>query len=297
MSAKEKGLGRGLKSLLPAAEENSSLSNVDISRIVPNKTQPRKAFRRETLEELAESIKNQGIIQPLIVRPLPGSPGTYEIIAGERRWRAAQLAGIQKLPVIITNYHDKEAMTVALTENLQREDLNAMEEAEALHALRSALGCSQEDLAGKLGKSRPAVANALRLLLLPEAIQDSVRQEKISAGHARSLLRLEDQELQMRLHDAIAQKHLSVRETEAAAEYCREHGDLPASLKLAGHTPPQRKKTPQDIKNLQKSLRSLCGKKITIKGSKSSGHILIPYDSEEELTNLAEMISSKKTEK
>lgn len=293
MSAKKSGLGRGLDSLLHATEENGTLSNVDISRIFPNKNQPRKAFNSEALTELADSIKSQGIIQPLIVRPMEGAPGSYEIIAGERRWRAAQLAEMRELPVIITEYGDQEAMLVALTENLQREDLNPLEEAEALNAIKAALGCSQEELAGKLGKSRPAVANALRLLQLPESIQESVRQDKISAGHARTLLSVEDPALQMQLHDAIVEKHLSVRETEAAAEYCKTHGDLPASLRHADEAPRTRPKTTQEIKRLQKSLRALCGKKISISGDGTSGFMRIPYASEEELRQLADLLSGK----
>ena len=147
--------------------------------------------------------------------------------------------------------------------------------------------------AGKLGKSRPTVANALRLLQLPESIQESVRQDKISAGHARTLLSVEDPALQMQLHDAIVEKHLSVRETEAAAEYCKTHGDLPASLRHADEAPRTRPKTTQEIKRLQKSLRALCGKKISISGDGTSGFMRIPYASEEELRQLADLLSGK----
>ncbi len=290
MSAKERGLGRGLDSLLHASEENGTLSTVDTTNIFPGKKQPRKLFKESSLEELALSIKNQGVIQPLIVRPLRNAPGTYEIIAGERRWRAAQLAGITELPVIITDYSDEEAMAAALAENLQREDLNPMEEAEAMNALKEALHCGQEELAAKLGKSRPAVANALRLLQLPPAIQESTRQGSISAGHARALLGVDPEGLQMMLLDAIEEKHLSVRETESAVEYCKKHGDIPSSLKRPEQAQDRLQKTTRAIKNMQRSLRALCGKKISISGNGTSGHIRIPYDSAEELKKITDFI-------
>ncbi len=294
MSAKERGLGRGLDSLLHATEENGTLSSVEISRIQPGKNQPRKDFDGESLKELALSIKNQGVIQPLIVRPSASSRGTYEIIAGERRWRAAQLAEMAELPVIITDYSDEQAMAAALTENLQREDLNAMEEAEAMNALKEALHCGQEELAIKLGKSRPAVANALRLLQLPAPIRESVRRGSISAGHARALLGVEPAELQNLLHEAIEEKHLSVRDTETSAEYCKKHGELPPFLRRPDPSRDQQRKTPRAIKDMQKKLRALCGKKISISGNGNSGHIRIPYDSAEELHKITEFIGGKR---
>jgi ParB family chromosome partitioning protein len=232
MNIPERGLGRGLSSLLSAAPENTSeeTRKLALTQLIPGKHQPRKYFDNAALSELAVSIKNQGVIQPLLVRQLPGMPQRYEIVAGERRWRAAKLAGLTEVPVIVTEYTDKEAMTVALVENLQREDLNPLEEAEALQALREAHGLSQEALAEQLGKSRSAVANALRLLQLPPSIQEGLIRSDITAGHARALLAIADAELRAELYAAVIDQRLSVRETEAAADTCKRTGKLPEKL-------------------------------------------------------------------
>ena len=239
-------------------------------------------------------------MQPLLVRLLPGSiPQRYEIVAGERRWRAAKMAGITEVPVIIANYTDKEAMTVALVENLQREDLNPMEEAEALKALREAHDLSQEELAEQLGKSRSAVANSLRLLQLPKNMQDSVFAGVISAGHARALLSVTDDALKEKLHAAIAERGLSVRDAEATAECCRQKGRLPEYLTAddGSQNKPkekQRAAKPQAVKDMQHLLRSLSGKKASISGDGVRGHVSIPYASEEELEALIEILTEKK---
>ena len=299
MNIPERGLGRGLSSLLSAAPENTSeeTRKLALTQLIPGKHQPRKYFDNAALSELAVSIKNQGVIQPLLVRQLPGMPQRYEIVAGERRWRAAKLAGLTEVPVIVTEYTDKEAMTVALVENLQREDLNPLEEAEALQALREAHGLSQEALAEQLGKSRSAVANALRLLQLPPSIQEGLIRNDITAGHARALLAIADAELRAVLYAAVIDQRLSVRETEAAADTCKRTGKLPEKLIPQSGQPAApkapRAPKPQCIKDLQNLLRQNSCTKATISGTEEKGRIQIPYASSEELARIIELLGIK----
>ncbi len=299
MNIPERGLGRGLSSLLSAAPENTSeeTRKLALTQLIPGKHQPRKYFDNAALSELAVSIKNQGVIQPLLVRQLPGMPQRYEIVAGERRWRAAKLAGLTEVPVIVTEYTDKEAMTVALVENLQREDLNPLEEAEALQALREAHGLSQEALAEQLGNSRSAVANALRLLQLPPSIQEGLIRNDITAGHARALLAIADAELRAELYAAVIDQRLSVRETEAAADTCKRTGKLPEKLIPQSGQPASPKAPrvpkPQCIKDLQNLLRQNSGTKATISGTEEKGRIQIPYASPEELARIIELLGIK----
>ncbi len=299
MNIPERGLGRGLSSLLSSATESSSEEprKLALTQLVPGRNQPRKHFDGNALGELAVSIKNQGVIQPLLVRLLPGMPQRYEIVAGERRWRAARMAGLTEVPVIITEYTDKEAMTVALVENLQREDLNPMEEAEALQALREAYRLSQEELAEQLGKSRSAVANALRLLQLAPAMKEALARGDISAGHARALLAVSDEKLREELHAAILRHHLSVREAESAADTCKRTGKLPDKLAdTVENTPsarPARAPKPQVIKDLQNLLRKNSGTKATISGNEQQGRIQIPYASPEELARILSLLGLK----
>ena len=299
MNIPERGLGRGLSSLLSSATENSSEEprKLALTQLVPGRNQPRKHFDGNALGELAVSIKNQGVIQPLLVRLLPGMPQRYEIVAGERRWRAARMAGLTEVPVIITEYTDKEAMTVALVENLQREDLNPREEAEALQALREAYRLSQEELAEQLGKSRSAVANALRLLQLAPAMKEALARGDISAGHARALLAVSDEKLREELHAAILRHHLSVREAESAADTCKRTGKLTDKLAdTVENTPsarPARAPKPQVIKDLQNLLRKNSGTKATISGNEQQGRIQIPYASPEELARILSLLGLK----
>lgn len=299
MNIPERGLGRGLSSLLSSATESSSEEprKLALTQLVPGRNQPRKHFDGNALGELAVSIKNQGVIQPLLVRLLPGMPQRYEIVAGERRWRAARMAGLTEVPVIITEYTDKEAMTVALVENLQREDLKPMEEAEALQALRDAYRLSQEELAEQLGKSRSTVANALRLLQLAPAMKEALARGDISAGHARALLAVSDEKLREELHAAILRHHLSVREAESAADTCKRTGKLPDKLAdTVENTPsarPARAPKPQVIKDLQNLLRKNSGTKATISGNEQQGRIQIPYASPEELARILSLLGLK----
>jgi ParB family chromosome partitioning protein len=221
---KRKALGRGLRSLIPEAPPRAplprptpapgeTLRQIDIDQIRPNRSQPRQDFDRENLEELARSMKRQGVLQPIVVRPAP--EGTFELVAGERRWRAAQLAQLDKVPAIVREVDDERMLELALIENLQREDLNAIEAALAFQTLIDDLGLTQQEIAERVGKQRTTIANALRLLNLPTAIQEAVRSAKLSAGHARPLLGLSDKRAQMDLAQRIIRDELSVRQVEA----------------------------------------------------------------------------------
>lgn len=301
MCAVERGLGRGLESLFRNAGEAVSgkeHARLPIASLKPNAKQPRTHFNEESLSELAESIRAQGIIQPILVRPVRGSvPQHYEIVAGERRWRAAQKAGLSEVPVLIRDLSDEDVLAVALIENLQREDLNAVEEAQAIDALRQTLQLSQDELAKRLGKSRSAIANALRLLQLPEPMLRSLDQGSISAGHARALLAITDPDVQAALHEAMLTQDVSVRAAEAAATYWKRHQTLPEGLQ-ATQTPPQEalktvpkapKQTrtkPPFILALQSHLRSRIHPKVTLHGTNEMGRVTVPYESAEQLNAL-----------
>ena len=217
---KKNGLGMGLDALFldnSTEESSAGFVSVNINDIEPNREQPRKTFDEEALSELAASIGEHGIIQPLVVRPI--ADGGYQLIAGERRWRAARIAGLNEVPVVIREITDSELLELALVENLQREDLNPIEEAQGLSLLMETYEMTQEQAAKRVGKSRPAVANAVRLLLLPPSVVDMVREGKISAGHARALLALSDNEKIKDLADRIIKKGMSVRDTERLVKF------------------------------------------------------------------------------
>ena len=212
---KKNGLGKGLDALFldNAIDESAgSVSTLPINDIEPNRDQPRKTFDEEALSELAKSIADHGVIQPLLVRPM--TDGSYQLIAGERRWRASRMAGLSEVPVVIREMSDSEAMELALVENLQREDLNPIEEARGFQLLMETYALTQEQAASRVGKSRPAVANAMRLLLLPNDVLQMVETGVLSAGHARALLGLPQSEDMVALAKLIVEKGLSVRETE-----------------------------------------------------------------------------------
>ena len=213
--ATKKGLGKGIGALIPDEGipeiQKDAVLELKINDISPNSDQPRKQFNQDALQELAESIKENGVIQPIIV----AKRGTgYRIVAGERRWRASRLAGLKVIPAIVRDLTDQQTMEQALIENIQRQDLNPLEEAFAMDNLMKEHGLTQEALAKKLGKSRPAIANTLRLLNIEESLQDFIRNGDLSAGHARALLAITDKEEQKKAADVVMIKELSVRETE-----------------------------------------------------------------------------------
>ena len=286
-----KGLGRGLDALFggsapkqEAPAQAGAINLVPVSALRPNPNQPRRHFDDTALRELAESIKSQGIIQPLLVRP-HGGENTFQIVAGERRWRAAQLAGLKEVPVFVRELTDKEVMAAALIENLQREDLNPIEEAEALQALRDALELTQEELATRLGKSRPAIANALRLLQLSASARADIQAGLLSAGHARCLLGIDNVMASDALRQRIISHKLTVREAEEAAAYWRGHNALPWETHDTEQQPrakTPRKKSPQ-FKTLQVNLSQSLGCKTQVSGDENSGRIALAYASRQEL--------------
>lgn len=285
MAAKKGGLGRGLDALFAdnSVEENSSASAVKLSlnEIEPNKDQPRKTFDEKALSELADSIAQHGVIQPLLVRPMPD--GSYQLVAGERRWRAARRAGLSEVPVVIREMSDSEMMELALIENLQREDLNPIEEAEGLQQLIHTYGLTQETAAARVGRSRPAIANALRLLSLPTPILELTRDRKISAGHARALLSLNDEEKMVEIADQILKKEISVREVERLAKAAAKEKKQPENH-------PLRRDTFYD--EVELALTNSLGRRIKVNLNKKEnrGTIEIEFFDQNDLTDLSRLL-------
>lgn len=285
MAAKKGGLGRGLDALFAdnSVEESSSASAVKLSlnEIEPNKDQPRKTFDEEALAELADSIAQHGVIQPLLVRPMPD--GSYQLVAGERRWRAARRAGLSEVPVVIREMSDSEMMELALIENLQREDLNPIEEAEGLQQLIDTYGLTQETAAARVGRSRPAIANALRLLSLPAPILELTREGKISAGHARALLSLGDEEKMVEIADLILKKEISVREVERLAKAA-------AKEKAQKEKPIPRRDTFYD--EVELALTNSLGRRIKVNVNKKEnrGTIEIEFFDQKDLSDISRLL-------
>lgn len=285
MATKKGGLGRGLDALFNenAADSEGAVA-VKLTEIEPNRDQPRKDFDEEALGELAESIAKHGLIQPIVVRP--NTSGTYKIIAGERRWRACRMAGLEVVPVIIKEVDDKALMELALIENLQREDLNAVEEALGYRSLIDTYGLTQEQVAEQMGKSRVAVTNTLRLLNLKENELDALREGAISAGHARALLSCENDELRKEMLKA-AKEGVSVRQLEAMVKAVRTE-------KL---TPPNPKKTLHKdnfYNEVEFSLKNELGRKVYIKPTgEGKGTITLEFFSKEELSDFAKKLTDE----
>lgn len=278
MAKKLGGLGKGLNAIFIEndSEDNNGSVTLKISEIEPNRSQPRKEFDEKALSELAESISKHGLLQPLLVRPLP--LGGYQIVAGERRYRACRMAGITEVPVIIRELGDTETMEIALIENLQREDLTPIEEALGYQVLIDEHGFSQEEVAQSVGKSRPAIANSLRLLKLPQSILNLVSDGKISAGHARALLTLEDEKLMQELAEEIIKKDLSVRQVE---KICKQ------KPKPEKEEVPEKK--PSFYSMVELALNESLGRKIKVSKNKGKqgGILQIEFYSDEELTELS----------
>ncbi|ANU54154.1 ParB/RepB/Spo0J family partition protein [Acutalibacter muris] len=284
MSAKKRGLGRGLDAIFA---ENSSLEGegtvtVRIDDIEPNRDQPRKEFNSAALAELAESIAQHGVLQPLLLRPMVS--GGYRIVAGERRWRASRMAGLQEVPAVVREMTDGEEMLFALIENLQREDLNPLEEAKGYQQLIDVQGMTQEEAAAAVGKSRPAVANALRLLNLPEDIQAMVEKGEISAGHARTLLSFKSEE-EMRLAAERAKAGVSVRILEKMAKGVDQGGRLVVKVSPQEEVP--RSMGPsQFYAETQLAVSDFLGRRVKVAGTKKKGTLQIEFYGEEDLQNL-----------
>ena len=271
----KKGLGRGLSSLLGDSSKKIETNKVSINDLIRNKFQPRKNFNKESLDELTNSIKEQGVIQPIVVRPSKSSEGKYEIIAGERRWLASQNAGLHDVPVVVLDVDDVKSLEFAIVENVQRQDLNPIEEARGYQSLIDEFNYNQDKLSKFIGKSRSYIANSLRLLSLPNEILLMVEEGKLSAGHARSLIGLHNS---INIAKQIIQKKLSVRQAEILARQFRDK-----KLKLIVKTDP-------NILDLQKSLEEKTGLNVSVTNKKNnSGTIAFKYrdlDQLERITNI-----------
>lgn len=274
--AQKSVLGRGMGALLPVAEDNKKLIMCGIEELRPNKHQPRKVFESDKLRDLVASIKEKGVIQPLLARRINGG---YELVAGERRWRAAQIAGLKEVPVILRDVRDTEMLELALIENIQRADLNPIEEAEGYQKLIDEFDYTQEELSIRVGKERSTIGNHLRLLKLPEPVKKDIGEGIISTGHAKAILGLESTQKQMEAHAAVVKKGLSVRETESL-------------VRRMGKEKPEKKarKTSSDIEKLQETLMRSLGTKVRISGSNKKGSIVLEYYSSDELERLIDIL-------
>lgn len=291
VAAKKKGLGRGLDALLPEADEllPNVVQEIPVGDIDPNTEQPRRSFPEEAMTQLSASVKEQGILQPLLVVEQPG--GRYRIVAGERRWRAARQAGLATVPCMVRDMDMIRQMEVSLIENLQREDLNPMEEAAAIRALMQQCGYTQETVAARLSKSRPVIANLLRLLTLPKEVAQMVREGQLSAGHARVLAGLEREEDKIALARETLAKGYSVRQLEQLAALRREaesHGQAAHKVKNARPLPPE-------LKELEGRVRETLGMRATLTGNAKKGKIVLQYYSQEELERLYEVLEKLDT--
>lgn len=276
--AKKSALGKGLGALMleNTTEDMVATNTLPISEITPNKDQPRKTFDETALEELAESIKQHGVLQPLLVRPLPN--GGYQLVAGERRWRASRKAGLREVPVVVKELTDTETMEIAIIENLQREDLNPIEEAEGLQALIDKCGFTQEEIASSVGKSRPAIANSLRLLRLPQEVRELTRDGKISAGHARALISLDNDALIIEAAENVIKNKLTVRDVERLAKI--RDKDKAVSQK-------RYKRRDSFYDEVELTLSEVLGRKVKVYNGKGKGTLEIEFYSQEDLKNIA----------
>ena len=278
------GLGSGLSSLFEQnpADPAGGVQTVRISEIEQNRTQPRKRFDDEALTELAESIQAHGMLQPIVVRPI--GERRYQIVAGERRWRAAKRIGLSEVPVIIRELSDNEAAQIALIENLQRENLNPIEEALGYQALMQQFEMTQEDVAKTVGRSRPAVANSLRLLKLPVLVQEYLEKGKISVGHAKALSALRDEKLLLECAARAAEDKITVREIEALAQ--KQNADA---------KPADKQKTPDQIydEEVEISLGSHLGRKVQVSGNKKKGTLTLEFYNKEDLQALCQLLTNE----
>jgi ParB family chromosome partitioning protein len=284
MTTKRTALGKGLAALIPelGQEESKTLLYCGIEEILPNRSQPRKHFDETKLKELAESIKEKGVLEPLVVRKMAQG---YEIIVGERRWRAAQKAGLKEVPVLVKEVEDREVLEISLIENLQRENLNPVEEAEGFRRLIDDFGLHQEELGVRIGKDRTTIANTLRLLKLPVEVLGQLRQNRITPGHARAILSLETREKQKELCNLILHKGLSVREAEGLAKrWSKKRSRIVGSDRGKGELAIQ-------LTTLQDLLRKHLATKVKITPKGKRGKIEIEYYSFEDLDRIVEAIT------
>lgn len=275
----KRGLGKGLGALIPEGDEKEGNSVVElkITEVEPNERQPRRDFDEQGLTDLAESIREHGVVQPIIVRKLGSG---YQIIAGERRWRASRKAGKKTIPAIIKECSNVEVMEIALIENLQREDLNSIEEAYAYKSLIDEYNMTQEEIAQRIGKSRPAVANSLRLLQLPQEIKDMIAAGRITQGHARALLAIDSSKKQVAIAEKIVNQQLNVRQIEKLAK------DSKTEKQKIGDIGQEQ----LEIKQMEEKLKAALGTKVIIQHKKNKGRIEIEYYSNDELERILEIL-------
>ena len=293
-AAKNRGLGKGLDALFSTSEIDTKKINsekadeiraqgiefIDINDIKPNENQPRKVFDDVKLQELANSIKEHGLIQPVILRQAKKG---YEIVAGERRWRACRKAGLKEIPCMIKELTDEQNMLVAIIENMQREDLNPIEEAEGLNQMISSFGMTQEEVSKSVGKSRPYITNSLRLLKLPQDVRDMVSEGKLTTGHARAIAGIGDRERQIQLAEYVIKEELSVREVERLIK--EQHSSKKKN-------PRRKAEKSADVKRVEEDLKHIMGTKVSLNQSGRKGKIEIEYYSRDELERLIELLKS-----
>jgi ParB family chromosome partitioning protein len=287
-SSGKRGLGKGLGALIPQGSVftgGRTIVNLDINNVVPNPRQPRTHFTKESLHELSESIKVQGIIEPILTRMRDGK---YELVAGERRLRAAKMAGIAAIPAIVKDFTDEQSLELSLIENLQREDLNPIDEAEGYSRLSSEFGLTQEEISKRVGKDRSTVANMVRLLSLPKPIKESLRKSEITVGHARPLLGLEDAEKQIHFWREIVRGKLNVRDAEILVTGKEEKPRVKKGGRKRAFT------QNAELNALVEQLTEHLATKVKIFGAPQRGRIEIEYYSQEDLERILEMISGGK---
>ncbi len=275
---RRRGLGKGLGALIPGAEEagQERPSEIALSHLRENPFQPRQAMDPQELSGLIDSIRRHGVLQPIVVRP---SAGGFEVVAGERRWRAAEAAGLSTIPAVVRSLTDQEALELALVENLQREDLNSMERARAYRRLMQDFGLTQEQIAERIGRSQPSVANTLRLLHLPPQIQASLEAGRISEGHARALLTIGVEPAILKLWERVERRGLSVRQTEAMARL-----GISREIQVRTHA-----KDPQ-LRSLEQDLSRRYATKVSVDGSRRRGRLTFEYYAEEDLQRLLDLL-------
>ncbi|PWT88790.1 MAG: chromosome partitioning protein ParB [Acidobacteria bacterium] len=286
MAVKRKVLGKGLNALLPtgpASGAQKSLQEIPIDQVIPNKYQPRSNFDPEQLKELSQSIKSNGVVQPVIVRRAGGS---YQLIAGERRWRAAKLAGLKNIPAVIRDVSEYKTLELALIENIQRQDLNPIEEATAFSSLIDDFGLTQEEVALRVGKDRSSVANYIRLLKLPDEIKEQIQRQQLSMGHARALSSLEKMKDQLALAAKIISEQLNVRQTELLIRNWK------GNRKSSAPATPEEIKVDPNVRAAELKLQERFGTKVVIAGSSDKGRIEIYYENAEDLIRIFELMTA-----
>ena len=301
MNKTQRGLGRGLDALFRGQQESeggSSVQMLALAEVRPNPEQPRQVFSEEALAELADSIRAQGVLQPILVRPVsPSGESRYEIVAGERRWRASQLAGQRTIPALVREMSAEQALAIALIENLQRADLNPMEEAAGFKELRDRFGLSQDEIAARVGKSRSAVANTLRLFNLPAEIQEDLYGGRLTQGHARPLLAVEDQGALLRLRQCILERGPSVREVEGWVTAWKQTGEFPQEAGAGMTGGPSARKPgaapDKDLLAMQAALTKALGLPVRISGAPGKGRLSVSFSSPEELAAITARLGLK----